>query len=63
MKELLNHTNFSISRRDKVLLMEKFVNRIISGDSICGIIDVVGSVSSAVGLVIGNIPATKYLTI
>ena len=28
----------------------------------CGTIDVVGSVSSAVGLVLGNIPATKHLT-
>ena len=33
------------------------------GDPICGTIDVVGSVSSAVGLVLGNIPATKHLTL
>ena len=31
-------------------------------DVVCGTLDVVGSVSSAVGLVIGNIPATKHLT-
>jgi hypothetical protein len=31
-------------------------------DAVCGTIDVVGSVSSAVGLVLGNIPATKHLT-
>ena len=31
-------------------------------DVICGTIDVIGSVSSAVGLVVGNIPATKHLT-
>lgn len=31
-------------------------------DVVCGTIDVVGSVSSAVGLVLGNIPATKHLT-
>ena len=31
-------------------------------DIVCGTIDVVGSVSSAVGLVLGNIPATKHLT-
>ena len=32
-------------------------------DVVCGTIDVVGSVSSAVGLVLGNIPATKNLTV
>ena len=31
-------------------------------DVVCPAIDVVGSVSSAVGLVLGNIPATKHLT-
>lgn len=31
-------------------------------DVVCGSLDVVGSVSSAVGLVLGNIPATKHLT-
>ncbi len=32
-------------------------------DIVCGSIDVVGSVSSAIGLVLGNIPATKHLTL
>jgi hypothetical protein len=32
------------------------------GDYICSAIDVIGSVSSAAGMVIGNIPATKHLT-
>ena len=32
-------------------------------DVVCGTIDVVGSVSSAIGLVLGNIPATKHLTL
>ena len=32
-------------------------------DVVCGSLDVIGSVSSAVGLVIGNIPATKHLTL
>ena len=32
-------------------------------DVVCGTIDVVGSVSSAVGLVLGHIPATKHLTL
>jgi hypothetical protein len=31
-------------------------------DYVCASIDVIGSVSSAVGLVLGNIPATKSLT-
>ena len=31
-------------------------------DVVCGSLDVIGSVSSVVGLVIGNIPATKQLT-
>lgn len=31
--------------------------------SFCGIIDVIGSVSSTVSLVLGNIPATKHLTL
>jgi hypothetical protein len=31
-------------------------------DVVCGTLDVVGSVSSAVGLILSNIPATKHLT-
>jgi len=30
-------------------------------DYVCGSLDVIGSVSSAVGLVLGNIPSTKHL--
>lgn len=32
-------------------------------DVVCGSLDVIGCVSSAVGLVIGNIPTTKHLTV
>ena len=32
-------------------------------DPVCGTLDVIGSISSAVGLVVGNIPSTKSLTI
>ena len=32
-------------------------------DVICGSLDVIGSVSSAIGLVLGNIPSTKRLTL
>ena len=31
-------------------------------DYVCGSLDVIGSVASAVGLVLGNIPSTKSLT-
>jgi hypothetical protein len=31
-------------------------------DYVCGSLDLIGSVSSAVGLVLGNIPSTKSLT-
>ena len=32
-------------------------------DYVCGSLDVIGSVSSAVGLVVGNIPSSKHLTV
>jgi len=32
-------------------------------DYVCGSLDIIGSVSSAVGLVLGNIPSTKSLTV
>lgn len=32
-------------------------------DYVCGSLDVIGSVSSAIGLVLGNIPSTKHLTL
>jgi hypothetical protein len=32
-------------------------------DVVCGSLDVIGSVSSVVGLVVGNIPSTKHLTV
>lgn len=32
-------------------------------DYVCGSLDVIGSVSSGVGLVLGNIPSTKHLTL
>jgi hypothetical protein len=33
------------------------------GDYVCSAIDVIGSVSSAAGMVLGNIPSTKHLTL
>lgn len=32
-------------------------------DYVCGSLDILGSVSSTVGLVLGNIPSTKHLTV
>ena len=32
-------------------------------DYVCGSLDIIGSVSSTVGLVLGNIPSTKHLTV
>ena len=32
-------------------------------DYVCGSLDVIGSISSTVGLVVGNIPTTKHLTL
>jgi len=32
-------------------------------DYVCGSLDIIGSISSTVGLVLGNIPTTKHLTI
>ena len=32
-------------------------------DYVCATLDVIGSVSSAVGIVLGNIPSTKHLTV
>jgi hypothetical protein len=32
-------------------------------DYVCGSLDVIGSISSTVGLVLGNIPSTKHLTL
>jgi hypothetical protein len=32
-------------------------------DYVCGSLDVIGTVSSAVGLILGNIPSTKHLTL
>ena len=32
-------------------------------DYVCGSLDVLGSLSSTIGLVLGNIPSTRYLTL
>ena len=51
-----------ISGADVVIGTSHALEDFACNDVVCGTIDVVGSVSSAVGLVLGNIPATKHLT-
>lgn len=51
-----------ISGADVVIGTSHALEDFSCNDVVCGTIDVVGSVSSAVGLVLGNIPATKHLT-
>ena len=51
-----------ISGADVVIGTSHALEDFACNDVVCGAIDVVGSVSSAVGLVLGNIPATKHLT-
>ena len=51
-----------ISGADVVIGASHALEDFSCNDVVCGTIDVVGSVSSAVGLVLGNIPGTKHLT-
>ena len=52
-----------ISSADVVIGTSHALEDFSCQDYICGSLDVLGSVSSAVGLVLGNIPAIKSLTI
>lgn len=52
-----------ISGADVVIGTSHALEDFACNDAVCGTLDVVGSVSSAVGIVLGNIPATKRLTI
>ena len=52
-----------ISGADVVIGTSHALEDFACNDVFCGTIDVVGSVSSAVGLVLGNIPATQHLTV
>ena len=51
-----------ISGADVVIGTSHALEDFACNDVVCGTIDVVGSVSSAVGLVLGNIPCTAHLT-
>ena len=52
-----------LSGADVVIGTSHAMEDFACNDPVCGTLDVIGSVSSAVGLVIGNIPATKHLTL
>jgi hypothetical protein len=51
-----------ISGADVVIGTSHAFEDFACNDIVCGSIDVIGTISSAVGLVLGNIPATKHLT-
>jgi hypothetical protein len=52
-----------ISGADVVIGTSHALEDAACGDYICTTIDVIGSVSSAAGMVLGNIPTTKHLTV
>jgi len=51
-----------LSGADVVIGTSHTIEDIACKDYVCATFDLVGSISSAVGLVLGNIPATKHLT-
>ena len=51
-----------ISGADVVIGTSHALEDFSCNDVFCASLDVIGSVSSAVGLVLGNIPSTKHLT-
>ena len=52
-----------LSGADVVIGTSHAVEDFSCNDPICGSLDVIGSISSAVGLILGNIPPTKHLTV
>ena len=52
-----------VSGADVVIGTSHALEDLACNDYVCGSLDVIGSVSSAVSLVLGNIPATKHLTL
>lgn len=51
-----------LSGADVVIGTSHALEDLACSDYVCATLDVVGSISSAVGLVLGNIPATTHLT-
>jgi hypothetical protein len=52
-----------LSGTDIVIGTSHALEDIACDDFICATIDIIGSVSTSIGLVLGNIPATKHLTV
>ncbi len=52
-----------VSGADVVIGTSHALEDFACNDYVCGSLDIIGSVSSTVGLVLGNIPTTKYLTV
>ena len=52
----------NISETDVVIGTSHALEDITCGDYVCGSLDIIGSVSSTIGLVLGNIPSTKKFT-
>lgn len=52
-----------LSGADVVIGTSHALEDFACNDKVCGSLDVIGSLSSGVGLVLGNIPATKHLTL
>ena len=52
-----------ISGADIVIGTSHALEDFTCNDYICGSLDIIGSVSSTIGLVLGNIPATKKFTL
>ena len=52
-----------VSGADVVIGTSHALEDFSCSDYVCGSLDVIGSVSSAIGLVLGNIPRTKHLTL
>jgi hypothetical protein len=52
-----------ISGADAIIGTSHALEDLACSDYVCCSLDVIGSVSSAVGIVLGNIPSTKHLTV
>ena len=52
-----------LSGADVVIGASHTIEDIGCSDYVCASLDVIGSVSSAAGLILGNIPQTKHLTV
>jgi hypothetical protein len=57
-----NIVKTGLSTADAVIGTSHALEDFACNDPVCGTLDVVGTISSVVGLALGNIPATKHLT-